>query len=133
MLSFSAIYSSREPRVRGLCHRFHLRTYWTFLKNQQIFQSSRTAPWSQMKESTGMSTAYGKIGVIGAGAWGTALALAAAQAGRSVSLWTRAPEVFEQIVQQSENVTFLPGVKLPPAIRATGDPADAADADAVLV
>src|ERR1700761_7653180 len=80
-----------------------------------------------------MSKGYDKIGVIGAGAWGTALALAAAQAGRSVTLWAREPEVLEQIAQQSENAAFLPGVKLPPAIRATASLAETADTDAILV
>ncbi len=86
-----------------------------------------------MKKTSDMSNSYREIGVIGAGAWGTALALAAAQAGRSVTLWARETEVVEQIAGQSENVTFLPGVKLPSAIRATGDLADVADTDAVLV
>jgi glycerol-3-phosphate dehydrogenase (NAD(P)+) len=59
--------------------------------------------------------------------------LAAAQAGRSVTLWAREREVLEEIAQSAENTTFLPGVKLPPSIRATGDLRDAAGADAVLI
>jgi glycerol-3-phosphate dehydrogenase (NAD(P)+) len=79
------------------------------------------------------SNSYGKIGVIGAGAWGTALALAAAQTGRSVTLWARENEVVQQVARSAENTTFLPGVKLPPSIRATGDLMEAAASDALLV
>ncbi|HEX4294621.1 MAG TPA: NAD(P)H-dependent glycerol-3-phosphate dehydrogenase [Rhizomicrobium sp.] len=86
-----------------------------------------------MKENTESSKAYENIGVIGAGAWGTALALAAAQAGRAVTLWAREPEVVEQIRAMGENARFLPGVKLPEAITATGEIAQAARADALLV
>ena len=53
------------------------------------------------------------IGVLGAGAWGTALALHLARQGRSVHLWAREAEVRESIRQQRENTLFLPGVKLP--------------------
>jgi len=86
-----------------------------------------------MKENTETSKAYENISVIGAGAWGTALALAAAQAGRAVTLWAREPEVVEQIRATGENARFLPGVKLPEAITATGEIAQAARADALLV
>ena len=86
-----------------------------------------------MKKTSDVSDSYRKIGVIGAGAWGTALALAAAQAGRSVTLWARETAVVEQIAGQCENATFLPGVKLPPTIRATGDLANAAETDAILL
>jgi len=86
-----------------------------------------------MKKTSDVSDSYRKIGVIGAGAWGTALALAAAQAGRSVTLWARETAVVEQIARQCENATFLPGVKLPPTIRATGDLANAAETDAILL
>ncbi len=86
-----------------------------------------------MTERSGMSDHYGKIGVIGAGAWGTALALAAAQAGRSVTLWAREQEVVGAIARSAENTVFLPGVKLPASIQATGDLAAAAHADALLI
>jgi glycerol-3-phosphate dehydrogenase (NAD(P)+) len=76
---------------------------------------------------------YGRIGVIGAGAWGTALAMVAAQAGRSVTLWAREPEVVESLVRGRENKLFLPGVVLPSGLAATGDLAAAADAEALLL
>lgn len=61
-----------------------------------------------------------KIGIIGAGAWGTALAQSMAAAGRDVIMWAREPEVVTAINEQHENTPFLPGVKLHNAIRATG-------------
>ena len=74
-----------------------------------------------------------RIGIIGAGAWGTALATAARRAGRDVTIWAFEPEVVASVNQEHVNPLFLPGVTLDPAIRATDDPAEAADADAVLV
>lgn len=61
------------------------------------------------------------IGVIGAGAWGTALAQAFATPDRPVLIWAREPEVVASINGQSENVPFLPGIKLSPHISATAD------------
>ncbi|ODT87243.1 NAD(P)H-dependent glycerol-3-phosphate dehydrogenase [Phenylobacterium sp. SCN 70-31] len=71
-------------------------------------------------------------GVIGGGAWGTALAQVCARAGRDVLLWAREPEVVEAINARHENPPFLPGVALEPSIRATGDLADLGAADFVL-
>lgn len=73
------------------------------------------------------------IGVIGGGAWGTALAATAAQAGRAVTLWAREPEVVSAINETHENAVFLPGVTLDPSIRATDELATAADADVLLL
>lgn len=73
-----------------------------------------------------------KIGVIGGGAWGTALAQVAARGG-DVLLWAREPEVVESINGRHENVSFLPGVPLSPEIRATALLADLAGRDALLV
>ena len=73
-----------------------------------------------------------KAGVIGGGAWGTALAQVCARAGRDVILWAREPEVVESINTAHENATFLKGVPLEPSIRATGDLADLAGCDLVL-
>ena len=76
---------------------------------------------------------YQTIGVIGAGAWGTALAQSAAQAGRSVKIWAYEPEVVEAINTAHENTVFLPGAPLNPAITASSDPADLSDCDAFLM
>jgi glycerol-3-phosphate dehydrogenase (NAD(P)+) len=73
-----------------------------------------------------------KIGILGGGAWGTALAQVAAEGGETL-LWAREPEVVEGINARHENRLFLPGVALDPAIRATGDLADLARCDALLV
>jgi glycerol-3-phosphate dehydrogenase (NAD(P)+) len=86
-----------------------------------------------MKENKETSKAYENVGVIGAGAWGTALALAAAQAGRAVTLWAREAEVVEQIRTARENTRFLPGVRLPDAITATSEIENVAGAEALLV
>ncbi len=62
-----------------------------------------------------------KIGVVGAGAWGTALAQVAAAEGEEVLLWAREPEVVEAINRTHENSLFLRGVPLSHSIRATDD------------
>jgi glycerol-3-phosphate dehydrogenase (NAD(P)+) len=72
------------------------------------------------------------VAVLGAGAWGTALAQVAAAAGRAVTLWALEPDVVEAINARAENAVFLPGVKLNPAIRATGELAEAARAQVIL-
>jgi glycerol-3-phosphate dehydrogenase (NAD(P)+) len=74
-----------------------------------------------------------KVGVIGGGAWGTALAQVAAQGGEPVTLWAREPEVVAAINATHENPLFLAGVTLSPAIHATGDLGDLASCDALLV
>lgn len=71
-------------------------------------------------------------GVIGGGAWGTALAQTSARAGLDVTLWAREPEVVESINAAHENRTFLPGVVLEPGVRATADLADLAACDFIL-
>ena len=71
-------------------------------------------------------------GVIGAGAWGTALAQVCARAGLTVTLQAREAEVVEAVNTRHENAVFLPGVALDPAIRATSDMADLAACDLIL-
>ncbi|MBL8548791.1 MAG: NAD(P)-dependent glycerol-3-phosphate dehydrogenase [Hyphomonadaceae bacterium] len=72
------------------------------------------------------------VAVLGGGAWGTALAQVAATAGRSVTLWAFEADVVRTINSERRNPDFLPGVALNAAIRATGDLAEAAAADAIL-
>src|SRR4029079_11902734 len=60
-----------------------------------------------------------KLGIIGGGAWGTALAQVAAAGGRETLLWALEAEVVDSINTTHENNSFLPGVPLDPAIRAT--------------
>jgi len=79
------------------------------------------------------ASAYGHIGVIGAGAWGTALALVAAQAGRRVTLWAREAEIVQSVRAHGRNALFLPDVPLPERIAATGALEQAAEAEAILL
>ena len=74
-----------------------------------------------------------RIGVIGAGAWGTALAQVAAADGEEVLLWAREPEVVEAVNATHENIVFLKGVKLEETIRATGDLGALGGCEAFLV
>ena len=73
-----------------------------------------------------------RIAIIGAGAWGTALAVLAERAGRAVTLWVRRPEQAAALEDARENAAYLPGVPLGLAIRIETDLARALDADAVL-
>jgi glycerol-3-phosphate dehydrogenase (NAD(P)+) len=75
---------------------------------------------------------YSKAGVIGGGAWGTALAQVCARAGLDTTLWAREPEVVEGVNSVHENAPFLPGVILDPRVRATADMADLASSGLVL-
>jgi glycerol-3-phosphate dehydrogenase (NAD(P)+) len=63
--------------------------------------------------------------VMGAGAWGTALAKVLAEAGNGVTLWTRRPETADEINDTRRNSEYLGDVELPSSIRATSDPAEA--------
>lgn len=74
-----------------------------------------------------------RVAIIGGGAWGTALAQVAATDGQPALLWAREPEVVDSINGAHENALFLPGQKLDPAIRATGNLEDIADCGAWLV
>jgi len=76
---------------------------------------------------------FDRIGVIGGGAWGTALAQVGASGGRDVLLWARETEVVESVNADHENRAFLPGQKLSSSIRATGDLADLRACEAWLV
>ena len=79
-----------------------------------------------------MSDSLSHIAVFGAGAWGTALALAAHGAGRQVRLWVREEDVLADIRAGRGN-RFLPGVTLPKDLAITGDLGVACRADALLL
>jgi glycerol-3-phosphate dehydrogenase (NAD(P)+) len=72
------------------------------------------------------------IGVLGAGAWGTALAQMLASDGREVLLWAREPELVEEINAKRTNSLFLPSASLAETIRATDDLADVARCEVLL-
>ena len=65
--------------------------------------------------------AAGKVSVLGAGAWGTALAKVLAEKGDEVVLWARNADVVTQVNARHENERYLPGVKLPDSLTASLD------------
>ncbi|HEY0112277.1 MAG TPA: NAD(P)H-dependent glycerol-3-phosphate dehydrogenase [Allosphingosinicella sp.] len=73
-----------------------------------------------------------RVGVIGGGAWGTALAQVAAEGGETL-LWAREPEVVESVNTSHVNALFLPGIPLNPALRGTADLDELAQCEALLV
>ncbi len=73
------------------------------------------------------------IGIIGAGAWGTALAQCLANGGRDVTLWAREPEVVSAVNEKHENEIFLPGIPLSHSIKATESISRMAACDTLLV
>jgi glycerol-3-phosphate dehydrogenase (NAD(P)+) len=62
-----------------------------------------------------------RVAVVGGGAWGTALACHAARCDHDVSLWAIEAQVAEDVTRRRENTTYLPGVALPPSLRASTD------------
>jgi glycerol-3-phosphate dehydrogenase (NAD(P)+) len=79
-----------------------------------------------------MTQTYNTFGVIGAGAWGTALAQNLAVAGREVTLWAFEDDTVNGINTKHENTAFLPGVALSTSIKATQDLESLAACDALL-
>jgi glycerol-3-phosphate dehydrogenase (NAD(P)+) len=77
-------------------------------------------------------TTFKHAGVIGAGAWGTALAQVCARAGLQVTLQARETEVVDSIKAKRENTLFLAGVALEPEIDAVADMAGLASCDLIL-
>jgi glycerol-3-phosphate dehydrogenase (NAD(P)+) len=80
-----------------------------------------------------MTTLFQHIGIIGAGAFGTALAQAAARAGRRVTLFARDPDQVGEINAKHENTKALKGCRLDPAVKASGDLATLAACNAVIL
>ena len=73
------------------------------------------------------------IAVLGAGSWGTSLAVHLALSGRDVLLWGRSPEFAAQLEQARENVQYLPGVALPKRLSVTSTMADLSAAQMVVM
>lgn len=82
--------------------------------------------------ATGAPSAL-RCAVVGAGAWGTALADLLARNGHEVTLWAREPDVVEGVNARHENARFLAGHALAPTLRATGDMHDALAGRALVV
>jgi len=79
-----------------------------------------------------MSGHNSSVGVLGAGAWGTALAQLLASDGREVRLWAREAEVADAINDRRENIYFLPDIELAGPISATTDLSSMADCNILL-
>jgi glycerol-3-phosphate dehydrogenase (NAD(P)+) len=73
------------------------------------------------------------VGIVGAGAWGSALAVTSRRAGRDVLIWAHEPETIADINQNHRNETYLPGVKLDPSIEATARLNEVANCDLLLM
>ncbi|MBC7106492.1 MAG: NAD(P)H-dependent glycerol-3-phosphate dehydrogenase [Firmicutes bacterium] len=73
------------------------------------------------------------IAVLGAGSWGTALAVLLAGKGHQVALWGRDPQFAAQLEEVRENLRYLPGVRLPGGIRVTADLGEALHRAGVVV
>lgn len=78
-------------------------------------------------------SALRRCAVVGAGSWGTALALAAARAGCAVTLWGRDGAQMQAMALSRRNARYLPEVELPASIRPTSDPRALRDADFTLL
>ncbi len=73
------------------------------------------------------------VGIVGGGAWGTALAQTLALAGHDITLWAYEPDTIQEINDHHINRIYLPGVTLEKSIRATGKLRDIADCDLMLL
>src|SRR5882757_6117794 len=92
----------------------------------------RNSPIHAPSFSEGAMPSHHSVAVIGAGAWGTALASVAARAGRDVILYARNAEAAAQMMTTRENPK-LPGINFDPRITVTSDIASAARADIILL
>lgn len=96
-------------------------------------QASLAGPEPESIGNGRLATVFMKrIAVVGAGTWGTALALILNRLGHEVKLWARRPELAEQIRQTRENKPYLPGVELPNEIAIANSMAVIEDTEIVL-
>ncbi len=75
---------------------------------------------------------YQRVGILGGGAWGTALAQTLHRAGRDVTLWAYEFETVSEINSHHTNRVYLPGIILDPGVKATAKATDLADADVLM-
>ena len=78
-------------------------------------------------------TDIGHIGVVGGGAWGTALACLARRAGRKVTLWSRDSAISRAIADERANPVYLPGIPLEAGIVAVTNHEELGACDALLL
>lgn len=76
---------------------------------------------------------FSRTAILGAGGWGTALAVLWSKGGNQVSLWGHHAGRTEQLRTSRQNADYLPGVELPPSVHVTSDLADCAGADLIVV
>src|SRR5690606_3735508 len=114
--------SGRDARERRSCSQ----------ENGPQGRQGLKRPEALRGRGTGEDMEFHTAGVIGGGAWGTALAQSAAAAGLAVILQAGEPEVVQGIRAGRMNDAFLPGVELDSAINVTSDLADLADCDLIL-
>lgn len=74
-----------------------------------------------------------RFGIIGGGAWGTALAQITSAEGNETLIWAMEDEVVQAINERHENPVFLTGTRLNSSVRATGELAEVEECDALLV
>ncbi len=65
------------------------------------------------------------VAVMGAGSWGTVFSMILADAGCEVSLWSRSPQIADEVNQKRTNSRYHPGLELPAAVKATNNPDEA--------
>lgn len=73
-----------------------------------------------------------KIGVLGAGGWGTALSLILLENGHEVILWTHDPSTKKEIEENGENITYLPGIRIPGELNVTNDSSKIGETEIVV-
>lgn len=76
---------------------------------------------------------FHSVGIVGAGAWGTALSLSARRAGLDARLWALEPEVIDDINIRHRNAAYLPDIDLDPAIRATSSFEEVGQSDFLIL
>lgn len=75
----------------------------------------------------------GPVTIVGGGAWGTALAVHLGTLGREVVLWMREEDLVLRLRARRDNPAYLPGVTIPPSVRATSDLLESLDGDGPVV
>jgi glycerol-3-phosphate dehydrogenase (NAD(P)+) len=75
----------------------------------------------------------GRIAVMGAGSWGTAFGMMCADAGQQTTIWSRRPEIADEITTANTNESYLPDVSLTPSLNASADPEAVLDGAEVVV
>jgi glycerol-3-phosphate dehydrogenase (NAD(P)+) len=93
-------------------------------------QPSEMRSWVDYR---GVSPRAGRVAVLNAGGWGTALAVLLARRGQPVALWCRRPELAARINAERQNPDYLPAVPIPARVAATADLEAAVAAAGVLV